>query len=199
MLMKFVLSFLLALILTVLLNSIQLSEPIIYTIIFIIVFTILYVPLLYTLFFTTSIGRVEKFLLSKRKHPYYQLTYGLANKIDVEVEGAMPGVLRKYKLAQQKAMFQVIYALYKKDLTLAKEYVDQIKPESYKFYYQASIAIEEEDFTKASDYAKNLKKEWMRHTIESEIHLKQGNNELALKSALSAVSAAKGLQRYVLV
>jgi hypothetical protein len=65
-------------------------------------------------------------------------------------------------------------------------------------YYQALIFIEEGKFQEALSIAEKINSSWMKHTIEAEVDLKEGNEEKAKTKAKQAISETKGLQKYAL-
>ncbi|TDK61782.1 hypothetical protein E2K98_12905 [Bacillus salipaludis] len=158
-----------------------------------------YLYLLYSpILFTNDILKTEAFLKKNQNKPIFYLIYSLANHLESNVEDAISKVLLKYKSPTKQAHFIAIYSLYKHDIERAKASVGQIQVLKNKEYYQALICIEEGKLKEALTIGNKIDSSWMKHTINAEVYLKEGNEEKARNYAKQAIRETKGIQKYLL-
>ncbi len=190
--------YLIVFIISVVMAFLKMNFYIALSIIVMIAFFGLIFPLLNAVLWETDVKKIEKFLKNKKKNPYYNLIYALANNLDNEVEEATNILLKKYQQKHRQALFKTIYALYKKEISIVKQEIEHIKPVNYRQYYQAIILIEEENFSDAKQLINQISIPWMKSALLSDIENKLRNNEKAMCFAKEALKQAKGLQKYIL-
>lgn len=176
----------------------QINFYIALTTIIMIVFFGLIFPFLSIVFWEKDIYKIEKFLIDNKKNPNYQLFYALANNIDEEVEEVIGKLLSKYKAKNKQALFNVIYALYKKEILSAKHEVEHIKPVNYMKYYKSIVLVEEGKINEARQLIEQVPIPWMKSALLAEIENKLKNRDEAKRFAKEALEQAKGLQKYIL-
>lgn len=79
-----------------------------------------------------------------------------------------------------------------------QEAVPHIRYADYRAYYEAVLLLEEGKGAQAREHLESIRKQWMRSALLTEIELQAGNSETAITHAREAVSASRGVQRYVL-
>lgn len=196
--MSYVFAVILALLISAIMSYLEMNSSAIFFVTFLVVFAGLIYPTYRTLLWETKVEKIEKFLLKKRKGPTYHFIYSLANEHDEEAAVALNMLLKRYKQPSKQALYKTMYALYKKDLSTAKEVIELIKPDLYKSYYKTGLLIEEGKYSEARQLAQQISKPWMKNAVFAEIEKKQGNSEQAIQFARLALTEAKGLNRYSL-
>lgn len=196
---KTIFVYVLVFIISLIMSILEISLYITFAVITLVVLSLIIFPFFYTVLLETNIQKIEKFLINGKKDPNFQLTYGLANKIDSDVEEAIEKLLKKYKQKHRQALHKVIYALYKNDLTTVKEEIEEIKPPVYKYYYQALALLEEGNIEEAKQAMDHVTTPWMKSALLSELENKRNNVEQAKLHATEAMEQVKGMQRYLLV
>ncbi|MFC6652692.1 hypothetical protein [Paenibacillus rhizoplanae] len=144
------------------------------------------------------VDRVESFLRSQKNNPALYIQYVLANRLDDESRTVMEKLMSKHKQAAVQATFKAAYGLYRNDMAAVREAVPHIRHADYRRYYEMVLLLEEGESVQAREHLESIKKQWMRSALLAEIELKAGNSETAITHAREAVSASRGVQRYVL-
>lgn len=144
------------------------------------------------------VDRVESFLRSQKNNPSLYIQYVLANRLEDESRTVMEQLISKYKRATVQATFKAAYGLYRKDMAAVQEAVPHIRHADYRKYYEMVLLLEEGESVQAREHLESIRKPWMRSALLAEIELKAGNSETAITHAREAVSASRGVQRYVL-
>ncbi|KHL94514.1 hypothetical protein QW71_17685 [Paenibacillus sp. IHB B 3415] len=142
--------------------------------------------------------RVESFLRSQKNNPSLYIQYVLANRLDDESRTVMEKLMSKYKQVAVQATFKAAYGLYRKELAAVQEAVPYIRYSDYRTYYETALLLEDGKSAQAREHLESIRKQWMRSALLAEIELKAGNSETAINHAREAVSASRGVQRYVL-
>lgn len=196
---RYILGFIIAILVGIILAIWNVPEILIFVIAYIIVFGFLLSPILYSLYRSKNIDKLEKFLVKRQRHPYYQFIYGMANKDASKLEEAYSKLLKKPRRKSLHAFIQTIYALYNGNPEEAKEFVNGIQTVTLRNYYEVAIAMEENNLQEAKKLMEKPLKPWMIHALSAELEKKQGNHDKALEHAKNALELTKGLQHYILV
>ncbi len=189
----YVIVFIVSIVMTIL----KINIFIIFAIGFMLLFLMI-LPYLYTVFWEKDINKIEKFLIKEKGNPIYQLFYALANKLDEEVKDAIDQLLKKHKARHKQALYKVIYALYCKDILAAKQEVDNIKSDNFKYYYKSAVLMEEGNLNEARQLIEHISIPWMKSALLSELEYKLNDLDKAMYFAKHALDNAKGLQKYIL-
>lgn len=194
----FFISVLVAIALILSLSQFNLPDAAVYGITFIVVFVLILAPRIYYMYFAEDIPKIERFMKRNIKQPMIGLYFGLANRNDDLVAETMEKVLKKYRKEHLQAIFKTIECIYMKNISEAKRYVGDIKPEAYQYYYLALIAIEENDLEEAENLIEKTNHDWMKSALYAQLNKKAGNFSEAKNYAKTAINEAKGLQKYML-
>ena len=194
----FFISLIIAIVLIGSLMALDLALPIVFVITFIVIFLIIYTPQLYYMYFSQDVNKIERFMQKNLKQPLIALYYGIANEDDQLVYESLQKVLKKYKKPHQQAIFKTIHSLYKKDFSEMKQYVSDIKPLQYQYYYGGIIAINEGNFSKAEENVGKIEIVWMKYELKAALERESGRHEKAKSYAERALENAKGLQKYII-
>ncbi|MFD2875914.1 hypothetical protein ACFTAO_08040 [Paenibacillus rhizoplanae] len=138
------------------------------------------------------------FTQPEKNNPALYIQYVLANRLDDESRTVMEKLMSKHKQAAVQATFKAAYGLYRNDMAAVREAVPHIRHADYRRYYEMVLLLEEGESVQAREHLESIKKQWMRSALLAEIELKAGNSETAITHAREAVSASRGVQRYVL-
>ena len=196
---RYILAFIIAVFVITLLAILNFPEILIFIIAYIIVFAVLLSPILYYLYRSKNMEKLEKFLVKRQRHPYYQFVYGMANKNDSLIEEAFTKLQKKPRRKSFQAYIQTCYALYKRNTEEAKKFVNGIQRVTLKNYYQVAIALEENNLQEAKNLMQKPLKPWMIHTLSADLEKRQGNLDKASEHANKALELTRGLQYYILV
>ncbi|MCR2822384.1 hypothetical protein [Lederbergia panacisoli] len=194
----FFISLIIAIVMIGSLSALQLSMPIVLAITFIFIFLIILSPQIYYMYFSNNVNKIERFMKKNLKQPIIALYYGVANNDDQFVSDSLEKILKKYKKPHHQAIFKTVYALYKKDITEMKQYIIEIKPLQFQYYYEGIVSISEGDFIKAEEYIGKIKTVWMKYVLMASLEQENGSKEKAKTYAKTAIENAKGLQKYLI-
>ncbi|CAG9620617.1 hypothetical protein [Sutcliffiella rhizosphaerae] len=149
------------------------------------------------MFLSKDIDKIERYLEKKRHEPYYGFILELANGNLSLAKNELDELERKWK-GKKTAVFWAQYYLKAKNLSKAKEKLEQIEQVDIRTYIQAGIAVEEKNFKVAEEFKSLLSKDWMKLAIELEMALGRKNYSLAKEKKEQALAVTKGLQYYML-
>ncbi|RTZ55009.1 hypothetical protein EKO25_14925 [Bacillus sp. SAJ1] len=190
---RFILAFIIAVLAGTVLTILNVPEILVFIIAYIIVFAVLLSPVLYSLYRSKNMEKLEKFLVKRQRHPYYQFIYGMANKNDCLIEEAFTKLQKKPRRKSFQAYIQTFYALYKQNPEEAKKFVNGIQTITLKNYYEVVIAIEENNLQEAKKLMQKPLKPWMIHALSAELEKKHGNLDKASEHANKAMELTRGL------
>jgi hypothetical protein len=195
---KFIIVLAFAFVISVLLSLLGVHPYITYGIVLISFFVFFLLPQIWPVYFSTNLKEIEKFLLKNKKKPEYQLFYGAAYHDKKEVNEAIGKLLKNPIIRPAFPIYLTIQALMEKNIELAKEHIEKIKPGPYQNNYRSIIFIEENRFEEAKELIDTLPKPWMVEALKVELAKNQQNHEQAKEHALNAINLGKGAQKYVL-
>lgn len=151
---------------------------------------------LYTLYGTTNLERVEKFIMKKKKEPIYHFVYSQAFGSVEDQLKSIEQILSKYKQPHIRHYYQAIRAYLKEDYQLALQEVEFINKHHIKNYTKAFIYAAMGEKEQSLDIP--LEKNWMKEAVLAMIAYKEKNPQSFRKHSLNAIEGAKGIQRYSL-
>lgn len=153
---------------------------------------------IYPLALEKRVDRVESFLRSQKNTPGLYINYVFANRLEDEARTIMEQLMSKYKQAAAQASYKAAYGVYRKDMTAVQEAVPYIRYSDYRTYYETILLLEDGESAQARKRLESIKKPWMRSALLTEIELKAGCIETAVKHAREALNSSRGVQHYVL-
>lgn len=166
--------------------------------VFIPVFAFLSFNYLYIMFLTQNIKFVDRFIHNKKNHPYYALLIVMVNG-DVEVAENELNRIKSVFYEQVRVSAQTWIFMEKGYIEEAKRTAEKIKNKNARNHYLANIALVEENW-EVFDQAKSMVKHpGLRYALEAELAFNKGDMEQAQKLGDLAISASRGLQKYILV
>jgi pentatricopeptide repeat protein len=138
---------------------------------------ILFVFLLYQspLIFGKDVSKMMIFL-QKSKKPYYQFLYYLFEDDDVEAEKT----LQRIRPERFKIMSKVTLLTKQKQYNEAKDLLNQMKDDGFKWYNLAGIAINEGDYDTFDQYKGRIKNQVQRTWLEIEEKANKGKKAEAI-------------------
>lgn len=152
---------------------------------------------LFTIYGTTNIKRMEKFILKKKKEPIYGFIYaqGFGTKEDQIL--AIDAILNKYKQQHIHYYYRCIQQYLKNNLEQALEEAQKVGKEpliSYsKALINAKMGNEEEALSQLPS------KQWMQEAILATIAHHKHNDDAFEQHVENAVQSTRGLQRLSLI
>jgi pentatricopeptide repeat protein len=150
---------------------------------------IVFVFLLYQspLLFGKDVSKMMIFL-QKSKKPYYQFLYYLFEDDDVEAEKT----LQRIRPERFKIMSKVTLLTKQKRYNDAKNLLDQMKDDGFKWYNLAGIAINEGDYDTYNQYKGRIKNQVQRTWLEIEEKTNKGKKAEAIALLDEQISNLKG-------
>ncbi|MBS4200379.1 hypothetical protein KHA93_12125 [Bacillus sp. FJAT-49732] len=195
---SFFISLIIAVVLIGSLSALHIPMPFVIVITFVCLFLIILATKVYYMYAAKNLTKIEHFMKNNLKQPLIALYYGVANEEDELVSDSLEKILRRYKKPHHQAIFKTIYALYKKDLSEMKKYINEIKPLPFLYYYEGIVSIEEGNFNKAEENSEKIEIVWMKHALLAELELKKGNRDKAETYAKTSLDNATGMQKYMI-
>lgn len=152
---------------------------------------------LFTLYGTTNINRVEKFIIKKKKEPIYAFIYsqGFGKKEDQII--AIDAILKKYKQQHIAHYYRCIQEYLKDNLELALDEANKIGKEPLMGYSKALVLAK---MGKENEALSNTpSKPWMQEAIRAAIAISKNDADAFEKHANNAIHSTRGIQRLSII
>lgn len=152
---------------------------------------------LFTLYGTTNMKRVEKFVLKKKKEPIYRFIYsqGFGTKEDQII--AIDAILKKYKQKHIFHYYRCIQEYLKNNLEQAFEQANKIGKEPLMGYSKALVLAEMGKEDEALSYTPS--KPWMQEAIAATIANNKHDDVSFEQHVNKAIQSTRGIQRLSLI
>ena len=165
------------------------------------VFALIVVAVIYRhihiLYRTNNMQRVDKFVKSQKKQPFFAYVYANAYGTKAEQLQVLDEVIAKYKQPVMKYNFLFNKAILEQDITGAKEAAEKIQKEpltSYALCYIAALEGRTGDMR-----SEKLTQPWMQPAIEA-VYAHEMKDEIAFaRFTNESIDAARGVQKYSLI
>lgn len=151
----------------------------------------------FTLYGTTNMNKVEKFIKGNQKKPINGYVYAQAFGTEEEQLIAIDTILSKYKQPYIQHYYRVIRAVITNDFKFALEESDKIAKEPAMSYCKAYVLALMNHFDEAKSY--RLPKKWMHEAILAIIAKEENDREGFHYHVNQSIQAARGVQRFSLI
>lgn len=162
-------------------------------------FIILFIILgdtIYTLYGTTNMKKVEKFLLNNRKNPLYHLAYVQANGTKEEIIQVIDDLLKKQKNPFIQQYYSAVREYSSENYEKAMELAENIQKDTYKNYTKALIHVKLNQLEEAENLLPSLSIQFMKEEILALIAYKKNDDEKFEIHSKNCIDVCKGVQRY---
>lgn len=153
----------------------------------------------YTVYGTTNMNKVERFIKNNKNNPIYEVLYVQSFGTKEEMIQAFDRLLEKYK----KPFIQQYYSCAKEELTgnyeKGLELSERVKKEPYKTYLKALFLSRLGHLEEAEKLIPSISKEFMKEEILGIIAYKKNDKDAFEIHFQKAIESCKGVQRYSLI
>lgn len=154
---------------------------------------------IYTLYGTTNMKKVEKFLLNNKRNPLYYLVYVQANGTKEELIQTIEELLKKQKNPFIQQYYSTIREYSLENFEKAMELAEKIQKDAYKNYAKALIHLKLNQLEQAENLLPSLSVLFMKEEILALIAYKNNDSEKFAIHSKNCIEACKGVQRYNMI
>lgn len=141
-------------------------------------------------------GAVADHLKRLRKYPYYNALSYFINGEYLEAKKLLPKIKNKEMQAQAAAM---VLMEDQNTINEAEEYIKRLKTKRAKDFLFAQLASTKRDWARFEMYKNKVGRKGLRYALEADAAYRKGNLDEAKHFGDLAISATKGLQRFIFI
>ena len=157
----------------------------------------IFLDFLYSVYGSTNIKKVEKFIIKKQKEPLYYYVYSQGFGTVEDQLIAIEKILSKYKQPHIHQYYLAIQFYLSDQFEDALKAANQIGKEPFMSYTKAMILVQMGKIEEAKAF--KFEKQWMHEAIQAMIAIQKKDKAAFQLHSSQAIASARGIQRLSLI